>query len=276
MTDSITKDIIRSRKSVRTFDGTPLRAEDLRKLEEYAAAIRNPFDVPVEFRFLDAKENNVSSPVVVGEQLYVAAKVKRTANFEVALGYSFEELCLYAASLGIGTVVLAATLSRKSFEQAMQVVDGEVMPVVSPLGYAAPKRSIREGLMRKGIGSDSRKDFGSLFFNGSFGEPLTEAEAGPYGQALENLRWAPSATNKQPWRAVKTGSVLNFYELQTLKPSPLGDIQKVDVGIALANFALTMEADGVSGRFEIRDPGISHPENAYYLVSYTADSQPSG
>lgn len=264
------KEIIRSRKSVRTYDGTPLRSEDREKLEKYAASVTNPFGIPVEFRFLKADEHKLSSPVIVGTDLYVAAKVRKEPNFEAALGYSFEELCLYAASLGIGTVILAATISRKTFEQAMEVQDGEVMPVASPLGYAAPKRSIRENLMRKGLGADGRKDFGDLFFNGTFGTPLTEADAGIYREALENLRWAPSATNRQPWRAVKTGDTLCFYELQTLPPNALGDIQKVDVGAALANFALTMKEDKTEGHFSIADPGIAHPENATYIISYTA------
>lgn len=268
MKQSGLKEAARSRKSVRTFDSRPLSPEDRQRLEKYAAEVRNPFNIPVEFRFLDAKENSLSSPVVVGSDLYVAAKVKRLPNFEVALGYSFEELCVYAASLGIGTVILAATLSRKTFEAAMDVQDGEVMPVVSPLGYAAEKRSMRESIMRKGLGADKRQAFGDLFFDGAFGRPLSERDAGAFEEALENLRWAPSATNKQPWRAVKIGREMCFYELQTLKANALGDIQKVDVGVGLANFSLTMQENGVDGRFIERDPGIGHPENAHYIISY--------
>lgn len=268
MKQSDLKEAIRSRKSVRTFDERPLSPEDRRRLEEYAAALHNPFGIPVEFRFLDAKENNLSSPVIVGADLYVAAKVKRVPNFELALGYSFEELCVYAASLGIGTVILAATLSRKTFEAAMDLQDGEVMPVVSPLGYAAEKRSMRETIMRRGISADKREAFSDLFFDGEFGHPLSAQGAGEFREALENLRWAPSATNKQPWRAVKIGREMCFYEFQTLKESRLGDVQKVDVGIALANFSLTMQEDGVDGHFIEHDPGIGHPQNACYIISY--------
>ena len=39
--------IIRGRKSVRTFDGRKLSEADLNELKNYAAEITNPFDVPV-------------------------------------------------------------------------------------------------------------------------------------------------------------------------------------------------------------------------------------
>lgn len=117
------KDMIRKRKSVRTFDGKPLKNEDRLALEQYIKSQTNPFGVPVEFRLLDAKEYGLSSPVIVGADLYLAAKVKRCKNYEIGFGYSFEHICLYAESLGLGTVMLAASLSRAAFEKAMSDSD---------------------------------------------------------------------------------------------------------------------------------------------------------
>lgn len=71
------KDIIRKRRSVRTFNGKSLHAEDKLKLEEYLKTLDNPFGVSVEFRLLNAKEHNLSSPVIIGADHYVAAKVSR-------------------------------------------------------------------------------------------------------------------------------------------------------------------------------------------------------
>ena len=73
--------------------------------------------VPVDFRLLDAKAYGLSSPVIVGADLYLAAKVKRRKYYEIGFGYSFEHVCLYAESLGLGTVMLAASLSRAAFEK---------------------------------------------------------------------------------------------------------------------------------------------------------------
>ena len=259
-------DLIRQRKSVRTYDGKPLSAEDRSALENYASSLTNPFGVPITFRLLDAKEHGLSSPVIVGADAYVAAKVEKVPNFEIAYGYGFEKFCLYALSRGIGTVMLAASLNRPAFETAMEVKSGEVMPVASPVGYPAEKKSIREGLMRKGLKADERKPFGQLFFEGGFSQPLTKDN--PYAEALEMARLAPSAGNGQPWRAVVDGESVHFYEAKSMKDSPLGDVQKVDVGIALAHFDMALEEEGVKGVYGFSNPGISTPENTHYVVTY--------
>ena len=262
------KEMIKQRKSVRTFDGKALSDEDRNNLENYINSLSNPFDVPIYFRLLDAKEHQLSSPVIVGEHTYLAAKVKREGNFEIAFGYSFEKACLYAESLGIGTVMLAASLSRGAFEKAMDVQSDEVLPLASPVGYPAEKRSIRESLMRKGLKADERIAFGELFFEGYFDKALSKEAAGEFTDALEMLRLSPSAGNNQPWRAVIDGSKVHFYERKSMKDSPLGDIQKVDLGIALCHFDMTMEESGASGRFLFEDPGIKLPESICYIASY--------
>ncbi len=262
------KEMIQKRKSVRSYDGRGLRAKDKAALEQYIQSVSNPFDIPVEFRLLKAKENKLSSPVIVGEKYYIAAKLPKCRNFELAFGYSFESMCLYAESLGLGTVILAGTLARPAFEEAMKVSGDEVMPAASPVGYPAPRRSVREALMRKGVKADERIPFEKLFFSRSFETGLTKEKAGLYADALEMTRWAPSAVNKQPWRVVVSGDTVHFYEQKTLKDSPLGDVQKVDMGIALAHFDLTMREDGYEGHFIEEDPGLELPANVQYIMSY--------
>ena len=177
-------------------------------------------------------------------------------------------MCLFAESLGLGTVMLAASLNRKAFEEAIGVKGGEVMPVASPIGYPADKRSIRESLMRKGLKADDRKPFGDLFFDGSFEKGISKADAGVFGEALEMARWAPSAANGQPWRAVVDGDKVHFYERKSMKENALGDIQKVDVGIALAHFDLVMKEEGKTETFISADPGLALPDKTEYVITY--------
>ena len=70
-------DMIKSRKSVRTFDGRLLSEEHSRAIAEYIKEIKNPFNIPVEFVLLNAEEHGLSSPVLSGEQMYVAGKVEK-------------------------------------------------------------------------------------------------------------------------------------------------------------------------------------------------------
>ncbi len=247
-----------------------LRKAGRQKLRQDLETLDSPFDVPVEFRFLNAKEYGLSSPVIVGTDLYIAAKVSRVPQSEIAYGYCFEKFCLYAEAIGIGTVMLAATISRKAFEKAMEVSDTEVMPVASPVGYPAEKRSVRETLMRKGLKADERLPFKELFFEGTFTECLPPEHAGRFRDALEMVRLAPSAGNKQPWRAVVCGNRVHFYEKKTksMSENPLGDIQKVDVGIALAHFELALKENGTDGRFMAEDPGFKIDDGMEYIITY--------
>ena len=261
---------IRNRVSVRTFDKKIVSESTIGEIDKYINHLKNPFQVPIEFRVLDAKKYGLSSPVIIGAEMYVAAKYKKAPNAELAFGYAFEKFILFATSLGLGTVWLAATIDRKAFEKAVALTEGEVMPAVSPIGYPAKKRSIRENLMRMGMKSDDRLPFETLFFNGDFQHHLKESEAGQLLLPLQMLRLSPSATNKQPWRIVADGNKIHFYEEKTkgYANETSGDIQKVDIGIAICHFEIAANEKGLKGSIIQNDPGIIKPNNTEYIATY--------
>ncbi|MCR5025019.1 MAG: nitroreductase family protein [Lachnospiraceae bacterium] len=258
---------VMDRKSVRTYDGQELRDGDRKAIEEYIQKISNPFDIPVEFVLLDASEHGLSSPVLSGERLYVAGKVEKKPYADVAMGFSFEKLVLFAWSLGIGTVWIGGTMKRELFEAAAGLKENEMMPCVSPLGYPATKRSLKEAMMRKGVGADRRIPADKLFFNVAWGDPLKPE--GDMTDILEMVRWAPSAVNKQPWRIIYKDNVYHFYEKKDKGyiSDATGDLQKIDVGIALCHFCTGLDEKGRKYEVIIKDPGFDIPENAEYIAS---------
>jgi nitroreductase len=268
MTSSELMKTVKSRKSVRTYDGNPLSAADRQKIEEYIKEIKNPFDIDVDFTLLDAKEHGLSSPVLKGETLYVAAKTDKIPYADVAFGYSFEKLVLYAWSLGIGTVWIGGTMKRETFQAALGLEEGKRMPCVSPLGYPAKHRSVKEVAMRTGVGADSRKDAKNLFFDKTPDTPLV-CDDKAVSDALEMVRWAPSAVNKQPWRVIADGNLFHFYEKQDkgYVNDSVGDLQKVDVGIALAHFILGLESAGKEVETVIEDPSIKVNSDMFYIAT---------
>ncbi len=263
-------DNIRSRRSVRTFDGKDLKPEDAQKIMAFAEKVEDPYDIPIAWKILDAKKDGLSSPVIVGTDAYIAGKLRRVPHAEEAFGYAFEKIVLFAESLGIGTTWIAGTMNRDAFERAMDLADGEVMPCVSPLGYPAKKMSLRESMMRKGVKADSRLPFGELFFDGSFGRSLTESKAGKLADAFEAVRWAPSAVNKQPWRAVLCEDRVHFYEKRSkgYMAENGWDLQKIDMGIALCHFELAAKEAGFGVSLEIADPALPQAEEMPYIASY--------
>ena len=256
------------RKSVRSYDGRPLTPEDRAKIQAFIDSLDNPFGVPVRFALLDAAEHGLSSPVLTGEKLYVAGLAAEAPNWEAAYGFTFEKLLLYAWSLGVGSVWIGGTMKRETFEHAAGRAPGERMPCVSPLGYPAGKRSVKETLMRKGIAADQRKPLNELFFDGDFSTPLSPE--GAEATLMEAVRWAPSAVNKQPWRILRQGKLWHFYEKHDgsgfIHPET-GDLQRIDVGIALAHFWLGAEVAGYTPALASEAPDLAPPPETEYVAS---------
>ena len=264
-------EVIRNRRSVRTFDGTQLKAEDAQKILEFAEKVENPYDIHITWKILDAKKYGLTSPVILGTNTYIAGKMRRVPHAEEAFGYTFEKVVLYAQSIGVGTTWIAGTMNRPAFEKAMDLSEDEVMPCVSPLGYVANKMSLREVMMRKGIKADTRVAFKELFFKDSFDNPLTEADAGKLKEVFEAIRWAPSAVNKQPWRIVVCGNKVHFYEKRSkgYVKEEGWDIQKIDMGIALCHFEVMAKECGLNVSFTIEDPSIFMQDELQYIATYT-------
>ncbi len=263
---------IRRRRSVRTFDGKTLQADDAQRILEFAGKVENPYDLPITWKILEAKKYGLNSPVIVGCDVYIAGKMMRTPHAEEAFGYTFEKIVLFAESLGIGTTWIAGTMNREAFERAMSVSSDEVMPCVSPLGYPAKKMSVREALMRKGVGADSRLGFGELFFDGAYSIALTKEKARNLTDALEAMRLGPSAVNKQPWRVILCGDKVHFYEKHSKwYVSEKWDTQKIDMGIALCHFELVAKESGYSVFFEEADPELPVADDAEYIASFSVN-----
>ncbi len=267
------KDLVKNRRSVRTYDGREITAEDKARLCAFMENTPNPYGINTEFKLMDAGKYGLKCPVAVGTDLYVGGKIKRVPSAFEAFGYSFEMLVLYAQSLGIGTVWLGGTMNRPAFEAAMELAEDEMMPCASALGYPAKKMSLRESMMRKAIKADDRLPFEELFFDGSFDAPLSEEKAGELAYPLEMVRWAPSAVNKQPWRAVLEGNTVHFY---LKRSSGFGnhevlDMQRIDMGIALCHFDLAARELGMRPSFAREEPNIPLGDGTLYIASYRID-----
>lgn len=149
------------------------------------------------------------------------------------------------------------------------------MPCISPLGYPAKKRSVRETLMRKGVSADTRMPAEKLFFNSSWETPLPAASQEELHDLMEMVRWAPSAVNKQPWRIIASDGALHFYEKQDkgYVSEKTGDLQKIDVGIALCHAVMGLEAQGKTVEVFVRNPCISVPDGVTYIASVQASER---
>lgn len=263
-------ELVKTRRSVRTFDGNKPDAAVIDELKAFAKEITNPYDIPVRFVFLDKDENDLSSPVLTGENTYVSAVINKGEHSDEAYGYAFQAFLMRAHELGLGTVWIGGTMARENFEKASNMSGNEIMPCMSPLGKPAKKMSVKETLMRKGTKADKRLEIEELFFAGDFNTPLTRGGAMEAGllNAIESVRFAPSAVNKQPWRVVIDGKTAHFYERHDKGfQSPDYDMQRIDIGIALYNFEQELLEEGRKPVFEVQDPGLSVSADTEYIAT---------
>jgi hypothetical protein len=111
---------------------------------------------------------------------------------------------------------------------------------------------------------NNRYSWDKLFFLDSIHNPLSTETAGDFALPLEMVRLAPSASNKQPWRIIKQDHLWHFYIQRTQNyPSPvfnfllgLADLQKIDLGIAMAHFELTANEHDLKGSWINQKPDL--------------------
>jgi len=270
---------IAQRKSVRSYSSKEVAPELLAELKDYMAQLNTgPFGAGVRFKLLDLEpldQNELRSlgtyGFIRGARHYMMGAVKQDRGAFEDLGYCFEKLVLKATALGLGTCWLGGTFRRGAFAAKMNLDPGELLPVISPLGYAAEEPTSAEKMVRAGAGSARRKPWSELFFMSDGKTPLSGEKAGPYGKVLEAVRLGPSASNKQPWRVVQGSEKLYHFYLKENKiyNRMLGKIrlQLIDMGIAICHFDLAATELNLQGRWHFDEPQIN-PKGLLYVASW--------
>lgn len=259
-------DTIQKRYSCRSYSGDAVEDSVLRELTKHMqVGSSGPFGNKP--RFLLISMDNLSREewkklgtygVIKNARLYLAGIMTPMPMAACDYGYCKEKLILKATELGIQTCWLGGTFSMGAFGRAAGLHPGELLPTVTPLGHAVDRRNLRERLMRSFVGSDHRLPWAELFFKSHLTMPFSREEAGPYREALENVRRGPSASNNQPWRVVydEKRKAFDFH----LSRSPgykflwHGSLQDIDMGIALCHFDLTAREMGLKGVWRREDP----------------------
>jgi hypothetical protein len=268
-----------ARYSVRNYSNQQIEADTRQALEKFINELDNPFSSRVKFHYLDqtdikGQEKLGTYGVIKNAKQYIGTTIESESLALEALGYELETVMLYLAHQGIGTCWLGGTFNREGFANAMEIGENELFPIVTPYGYPAAKKHIKETMMRKMVKADQRKDWQDLFFQNDFNTPLTTEQADDLEFALEMLRLAPSASNKQPWRVVLTDRACHFYEYKEPGYSDRFsyDIQRIDMGIAACHFDLAVKEKNTSGHFEADSkPEIACPDNVEYVFSWIRD-----
>lgn len=268
---------IRRRRSCRAFASSPLDATQRAHVQRLLQALPPPpFGSPVALHLVDRAGIGVPKlgtyGVIKGAQHYLAGAAS-SQDLE-AYGYVLEWMILAATELGLGTCWLGGTLTRDSFAEAVGATSSQDIPAVTPIGVPSERRTLVDSTFRYLAGSDQRKPWERLFFRNAFDTPLTRQDAGSWAEVLEAVRLAPSASNKQPWRIVRSED--GAWQLFLRRTAGYGrmmsvDLQRLDLGIALCHFDLAAKAKRLAGRWQVLGAGPSVgslPEDTSYVATW--------
>jgi hypothetical protein len=253
------------------------------QIEQYISELAGQSDARVRFKLVDTAFASEESGVrlgtygmIKGAPSFVVAVIGKEHGFNQIekLGSLFERIVLFATSIGLGTCWVGGTLKREEFAKAISLKDDELLPVITPLGYASKGVRLQDAVAKMISGSRGRKGWEELFFNGDFHHSLDRSEASAYATALEMVRLAPSASNRQPWRIVKAKDAFDFYLSRTRGYKNLFsfDIQRIDIGIAMCHFELTSTEQGLGGDWTVKEQDIGQvPSDTEYIASWIAE-----
>lgn len=273
--DRTIKDVIRRRRSIRTFDEKDLPPELIASIEQVLALnINTPFKNKADFRLLKSSKDKTLAPArlgtygfIKGARWFFAGICTESKESLIDYGYQMESIILELTFMGLGTCWLGGTFSRAAFAKGLELREGQVIPAVSPVGYPAEKMGVREKLIRRMATSDRRKQPEELFSR----EVLRCRNEG-IQEALELVRLAPSAENAQPWRIQRSGKQYHFY----MKPSAgvvgtkLNErLQLIDMGISMSHWELSLREAGIEGEWGIlQEREWEQPEELEYIATW--------
>lgn len=267
------------RKSIRNYQQRPLTQADIDLINTYLSDDRHltgPHGNLIRLKILVDPSLNQNEQIgtygfIKHAQGYLMGACSNTPQAIFDFGYVFEGVILHLTSIGIGTCWLGGTFDRQESMKYLALGDNEIIPAISPLGYAMENRHMKDRLIRQVIRADHRKAADQLFFYETFGQALG-SHGQAYRQALDYVRLAPSAKNKQPWRIVVSAdeSKVHFYIASSLSndKSFACPPEYLDIGIAYRHFVIGMIEQGIQGHLVVEDPGIAKPDNVEYIASW--------
>jgi len=257
-------DAMKSRHSVRSYNGQPLSATASAALIDAIASAESPFGGGVTIRLAHFDLKGYRKPwtygMISGACSFLLMAVGQEDCSMLSAGFMMERVILEATAMGLGTCWMAATFRGTDFDRGQEWPDGQRLRVVVPVGIPSSRPGLVERFTRFTLGSRTRKPFSDLFFNGNFETHLAYADSA-FAPALEMMRIAPSSVNSQPWRAVESGDTVHFYHKTG------SSLSLLDCGIGISHFDAAEREAGCDGCY-FTASDVSNIGGLDYVVSY--------
>lgn len=216
------KEMLYKRKSTRAYTGQPVDEATIQKIEEFIANIK-PLYPEIKVRSEIVSRDNVKCilPWITPQLITIFSENKE--GFLENVGFMFQQLDLYLHSIGLGVCWLG--MGKLNSQGVVETKNDDGLQFAMMLAFGEPKGE----LYRASTSEFKRK---------SLIEILDKQD-----DRLEPARIAPSSVNSQPWYFTHEGDTIHAYcELKGFfKMKMLGDMNQIDMGIALAHMYVANE-----------------------------------
>ncbi|QZT36974.1 nitroreductase family protein [Halosquirtibacter xylanolyticus] len=241
-------ELIKQRRSTRTFENTPLLGKLCHDVHEIVHKDNSgPFKTPIIMKLIDRQEyilqnrNMGTYGFVRGiRSCIIGILDERSTKGMVDYGYIIQKKVIKLLGMKLGTCWMGGSFNRSEFKEALSIPDTKFIPAIIPVGKALPKSFIEKALCSF-VKSKTRRPFEELFFNEDLSNPIAGTQAEELYIPLEMVRWAPSVDNTQPWRLIIDGNCVHFYmkKQKSLESSLVHiNLNAIDMGIAMAHFEI--------------------------------------
>ncbi|MBS4021905.1 MAG: nitroreductase [Dethiobacter sp.] len=231
------------RKSVRRYKSTPLSDGLLQDIVEHTRRLEPMLKgIKVEFKLVPGKMIKNLLPVKAPH--YFAIFSENKEGYLTNAGFLIQQLDLYLSANGIGSCWLGIAKPAKVLEAASG------FKFVIALAFGMPLHSLHR---------QSKLEFKR--------KPL-EAITNIQGMAdlLEAVRFAPSASNSQPWYFTESEGYIHAFCVRPgmIKAIFYAGLNKIDLGIAICHFSIAARHFGKIIEFSDNEKGRANPPPGYY------------
>jgi nitroreductase len=247
-------EIIKKRKSCRTYSHVALKPADKKNLESFIIEDSKGFENEVvNFRIIEKndadKQLKLDYGMIQGQNTYILGTAKSTTASRVNYAYLMEKVVLKATEMNLSTCWIGAF--DTTYFNDVFIEDGFDIPSIVIVGYSDDKPTYQDKFLRFSVSASKRQSWDKLFFNYRSKTPLTPEYVKKYSDSLEMVRLAPSSGNTQPWRVFfdETMNGFHFFKKSINKRYELRGMHDIDMGIAMSHFELTSLQNGLAGRW---------------------------
>lgn len=269
-------DLIMERKSVRLFLDSKLGKEKEDGIVNIAMSIKPPFGSSFDFRAIagSASQGRVGTYGLIKNPAFYLGGIASKADYNpVDYGYIGEMTLLRALDQGISSCWLGGVFSKGDLAKALPIEEGQVIPAIIAMGEATGRRHLVEKANRLMVRADTRKSPDELFKT-MLGNPLPLDGKSDLSLIIDSILVAPSASNKQPWRMLFDKGIFHLYlrrdesYSRMIKRQGLEDLQRIDIGIAMAHLELVTDMLKLKPQWKVEDPNSNAAESDWeYIIS---------